>query len=177
MFYRSPEEQGKQSRPLRQGLPLALLQRDRYCPSALNRTLSDINTNRWHPCACSQDRASRDCVMASCAATDRLLSEMTPASTSGKAGCLGTPRNGMVRGPPCPGIPLVNVFAMSLAPVKSSAITPRSIVLTSSRPLDKHPQDASKMRFSGDQVNRVNTPSGILKKTEASNSFSAGRLP
>src|ERR687883_1841659 len=85
-----------------------------------------LNTTCRHPCALSQCNASSEAATASSTGTDRDFSDTTPASTSGAAASRGTPMYCEVTSPPCPGKPLARVLAMSLAPVKSSAITPIS---------------------------------------------------
>ena len=80
-----------------------------------------LNTNCRHPCARSHSKASIESATASAAAIERLFSATTPASQVSGAGFVGRPRNCTVASPP-----LASVLAMSLAPVKSSAMTPRS---------------------------------------------------
>src|SRR4051794_17958429 len=93
-----------------------------------------LNTNCRQPCARSHSNASSESATASAAGIERLFRATTPASQASGAGFVGTPRNCTVESPP-----LASVFAMSLAPVKSSAITPRSTryLLASDRPFPK----------------------------------------
>ena len=89
-----------------------------------------LKTNLPAALAPAASRApASDCATASAAGIERLFSATTPASISAGAGSVGRPRNCAVREPPWPGNPLASVLAMSLAPVKSSAITPSNIVL------------------------------------------------
>ena len=97
-------------------------------PGVESKVEQYLNINWRQPCACSHFSAARDCTTASPAGIDRLFRATTPASISSGAGVEGTPRNWAVRKPPCPGSPLASVLPISLAPVKSSAITPSSII-------------------------------------------------
>jgi hypothetical protein len=95
-----------------------------------------LKTNWRQPCARSQSRAASDWATASAGAIERLFSATTPASQRAGAGPFGTPRNCVVVSPrpPCP---RASVLAMSLAPVKSSAMTPSSMAV----------QPADRIRF------------------------------
>ena len=80
-----------------------------------------LKKNRTQPASCSAFRASSDWATASAAGIERVLSATTTASTSsGIVPFAGTPIVWIVRMPPLTSMP-----AMSVAPVKSSAITPR----------------------------------------------------
>jgi hypothetical protein len=80
-----------------------------------------LKKKRTQPAACNAFSASSDCETASVAGMDRVLSATTTASiSSGIVPLAGTPMVWMVRMPPLTSMP-----AMSVAPVKSSAITPR----------------------------------------------------
>ena len=80
-----------------------------------------LKKKRLQPAACSASSAASDWAMASLAAIERVFSATTTASTSsGIAPFGGTPMVWMVRMPFLTSMP-----AMSVAPVKSSAITPR----------------------------------------------------
>src|ERR1700712_2661221 len=76
-------------------------------PSGVESKVEQYLNTIWRtPCACSQARASKDCLTASAGGLERLLSETTPASTFGAAGPDGTPRYCVVRSPPSPSQPL-----------------------------------------------------------------------
>ncbi len=74
------------------------------------------------PCASSHSQAASDWATASAAGMVRLFSATTPASQLAGAGPGGMPTNCIVAMPP-----LARVLARSLAPVKSSAMQPRSM--------------------------------------------------
>src|SRR5262249_38137365 len=88
-----------------------------------------LKTNCRHPCSFSQLKAWSDCRIASGASIDRVLRATIPASHPCGMCSADRPKNCIVASPP-----FARVLAISLAPVKSSAITPRYMCVSFGKP-------------------------------------------